>query len=373
MTDKERDCWLGFSAFPGIGPLRFKLLITYFGSAQKAWNAPHKKLAETGLGDKIAQHFDVFRETFRPGEYRKKMEDKNIWFITLNEPGYPLPLKEIGTSPFLLYIRGRKDIKWDWDRMVGVVGTRNITTYGAQVTEKITEELIASGITIVSGMAIGVDGVAHATALAHGGKTIAVLGCGVDVVHPVRNSTIYWKIVREGGWVVSEFPMGQFATKGLFPARNRIISGLSRGVVVTEGASDSGALITARYALEQGRDVFAVPGPITSSMSAAPTALLKQGAKLVTEAKDILEELNLNIKYQISNIKNKMQNSKIGNINLAQEEIIIIELLQREALHFDDLVRKSKIDSAKLAGLLTAMELRGLIQQKGGLYLITLH
>ena len=282
--------------------------------------------------------------------------------ITFKDPQYPPPLAEIDSAPFLLYIRGKKDIKWDWDRMVGVVGTRNITAYGGRVTEKITEELVASGITIVSGMAMGVDGVAHATALENGGKTIAVLGCGVDIVHPKINSTIYWKIIKGAGWVLSEFPLGQFATKGLFPARNRIISGLSPGVVVTEGASDSGALITARYALEQGREVFAVPGPITSEMSAAPTGLLKQGAYLVTEAKDILEELNISNQQKAVSSRPGLEAGAI----YTNVEKIVIGLLQKESLHFDDLVRVSKIPAGKLAGLLTEMELKGFISQKAG-------
>jgi DNA processing protein len=210
-------------------------------------------------------------------------------------------------------------------------------------------------------MAYGVDAVAHQTAIDNGGKTMAVLGCGVDIIHPRVNTTLYWQIVKKYGAVISEFPVGMYADKGLFPARNRIISGISLGVVVTEGAEDSGALITAKFAAEQGREVFAVPGPITSQLSKGPTLLLKQGAKLVTEAKDILEELN--IKNQISKIKNTDQKS---NLKLTKDEIKILELLQNESLHFDEIVRKSGISSDKLASLLTMMEMKRIVKNLGG-------
>lgn len=364
---EERLFWLGFSAFPGIGPLRFKLLLQFFGSAQKAWKASERELVKIGLGEKLTHKFSDFRNTFSLSKYIEEIKKKDIHIITLQDKEYPPLLAQIPDPPFLLYVRGDADTLKetlqgaDAHPRIGVVGTRKITHYGREITQKITEGLVDAGVVIVSGMAYGVDAVAHATAIENGGKTIAVLGCGVDVVHPVTNATIYWKIVKGAGLIISEFPVGRFAEKGLFPARNRIISGLSLGTVVTEGARDSGALITARCAAEQGREVFAVPGPITSPFSAGPTLLLKQGAKLVTEANDILEELKIssNLKTHMSN---KIQNAKI---NLTKEEKIILTLLEGENLHFDEIVRKTKIAADKLAGILTMMEMKGYVKNTG--------
>ncbi|OGG27090.1 DNA protecting protein DprA [Candidatus Gottesmanbacteria bacterium RIFCSPLOWO2_01_FULL_39_12b] len=364
MIDEEKKYWLGFSAFPGIGPLRFKLLHQYFGDAQKAWEASEKELVKIGLGEMLTGKFVAFRQDFSFEKYQKRLLEKEIAVITLLDKEYPDILKEIPAAPFLLYTRGNLDtFKGSTFKRVAVVGTRRITNYGREITRKITEGLVDFGITVVSGMAYGVDTVAHETAVELGGKTIAVLGCGVDIIHPISNSKLYWQIIKKAGLVISEYPLGQYATRGLFPARNRIISGLSQGVVVTEGASDSGALITASYAAEQGREVFAVPGPITSEMSGATNKLLKSGAKLVTEAKDILEELKIkNIpinKYPSTQMNEKMQ-------KLSNEERKIIELLQKENLHFDEIARQTKMETGKLGSLLTMMEMKKYIKNLGG-------
>jgi DNA processing protein len=212
-----------------------------------------------------------------------------------NHVRYPKLLKEISDAPIVLYGKGKKgEEPIDMERTIAVVGTRHPTEYGIEVTTQIVTDLVASGCTIVSGMAYGIDAVAHETAINHHGKTIAVLGCGVDICAPAANMHIYKKLTEEGyGAVVSEMPIGVRPSKGVFPARNRIISGLSRGVLVVEGANDSGTLITARNAGEQGRDVFAVPGPITSEMSKGPARLLKDGAQLTESADDILSSLGL--------------------------------------------------------------------------------
>lgn len=372
VTSSEQACWLGFSAFPGIGPLRFKLLLQFFGSGENAWKASERELVKIGLGEKLTQKFSDFRNTFSLPKYLEEIKKKEIHVITLRDKEYPSLLAQIPDPPFLLYVRGDLTTfargPLTKERNVAVVGTRKVTHYGEEVTRKITQGLVDAGCVIVSGMAYGVDAVAHETAIEGGGKTIAVLGCGVDMVHPKANSTIYWKIVEGAGLVISEFPVGRFAEKGLFPARNRIISGLSLGILVTEGAGDSGALITARYAAEQGREVFAVPGPITSVFSQAPTLLLKQGAKLVTEAKDILEELN--IKHQRSNIKNKNQKA---NIDLTKEEEMILILLEGENLHFDEIVRKSKRAASAVGSLLTIMEMKGYVKHlPAGVYQVAI-
>lgn len=208
----------------------------------------------------------------------------------ISDSKYPRLLKEIPDPPAVLYVRGR-GTKINLEKTIAVVGTRHVTPYGEQMTKKLTTDLVKNGFTIVSGLAYGVDAIAHSAAIAAGGKTIAVLGCGIDIIAPPGNTDLYWHIVRGNGAVVSEIPLGVRTTKKKFVTRNRIISGLSLGVVVIEGARKSGTLITARYAAEQGREVFAVPGPVTSEYSGAASYLLKNGAKLVESASDILEEL----------------------------------------------------------------------------------
>jgi len=285
--------WLGLSAFPGIGPVRFSLLRTYFGTVKQIWDAPKDELIKTGLGEKLSDSFDSFRNAFDIAAYQKKLHDAHIGVLTIDDSRYPKLLKEIVDAPFLLYVKGRKTAKpIDMEKTIAVVGTRKASPYGIDVTKKFVRGLVEVGYTIVSGMAYGIDAVAHETAIACGGKTVAVLGCGVDVIAPFSNAHIYRKLTDGGfGAVVSEMPLGLRPEKGLFVARNRIISGLSRGVVVIEGEKDSGTLITARNAGEQGRDVFAVPGPITSSTSAGPATLLKNGAILIESVHDILEHV----------------------------------------------------------------------------------
>lgn len=209
--------------------------------------------------------------------------------LSLGHPKYPRLLKEIPDPPSVLYVLGR-GTKINLEKTIAVVGTRRVTSYGTSVTKKLVIDLVKKGFTIISGMATGVDTVAHQTAIEEGGKTIAVLGCGIDIIYPESNARLYWEIVASGA-VVSEFGPGVVTKKEQFTTRNRIISGMSLGVVVIEGTDKSGTLITAKYAAEQGREVFAVPGPITSIMSRAASILLKNGAKLVESAGDIVEEL----------------------------------------------------------------------------------
>jgi DNA processing protein len=219
------------------------------------------------------------------------MEEK-VAVIAIDNSRYPRLLKEIPDPPSVLYVRGTGS-KINLEKTIAVVGTRHVTNYGRQITKKLVTDLVARGYTIVSGLAYGVDAIAHQVAIDAGGKTIAVLGCGIDIIAPAVNTDLYWRIVRGHGAIVSEIPPGVRTDKKRFVTRNRIISGLSLGVLVTEGARVSGSLITARYAGEQGREVFAVPGPVTSKYSGAASFLLKNGAKLVESADDIIEELNI--------------------------------------------------------------------------------
>src|SRR3990172_8738600 len=325
----ERDYWLGFSALPGIGPAKFRKILKEFGTAKAAWGAK--------------------KSDFSIEEYLKQLKEKDVWFVTLLDEDYPQILKEIKNPPFVLYGRGQvPDDTW-FAKTIAVVGARKTTQYGREVTKLLTTDLVLNGFTIISGLALGVDAISHRTALENNGKTIAVLGCGVDCCNPGENISIYNGILESGNCIVSEFPLGMRPTQWTFPARNRIIAGLSQAVLVTEGAEDSGSLITAKFALKFGRKVFAVPGPITSSMSKGPYKLISKGAKLVTSADDILKELkfqNQNPKSQI-NSKSKITNRK-GD---TKEENLILKLLQYKPLHFDELVRRTKFNPSKLSSL----------------------
>lgn len=309
MTEEERY-WVAFSVFPGIGPVRFELLKTHFGSAKEAYTASQEALMQTNLPHDLVDSFCSFRSSFSISSYEEELRAGDVHAITKEHPKYPRLLKEIDDAPIVLYVKGKPSYRQkedqlvvdpiDMERTIAVVGTRHPTPYGVLVTKQIVTDLVGSGCTIVSGMAYGIDAVAHETAIARNGKTIAVVGCGVDICAPRANLHIYEKLTGQGyGAVVSEMPLGLRPSKLLFPVRNRIISGLSLGTVVIEGADDSGTLITARNAGEQGRDVFAIPGPITSTMSKGPAKLIKAGASLVETADDILSLLGLAKRHPI--------------------------------------------------------------------------
>lgn len=368
---EESDYWLGFSIAPNIGPKRFLELLQVFGTAQVAWDASENEIVNV-IGKVFAKKFWDFKKKFSLEVYKNELGKKGVSFLTLSDSSYPALLKQIPNPPFVLYVKGdvsilrpaphpslslrerEHDSAGEGDNTIGIVGTRKITSYGRTVTEMITGELVDSGFTIVSGLALGVDAVAHKTTVRHGGKTIAVLGCGVDCCTPSANQTLYNSIVDGHGCVVSEFPLGMLPTLGSFPSRNRIIAGLSQAVVVTEGAEDSGSLITASKALEFGRPVFAVPGPITSSLSKGPNKLLSEGAKFVTSGKDILIALNMEQRG-----KSKGQRVIKGD---TQEEQKIIDILQNESLHFDEIVKRTGFDSSHTGSLLSIMEMKGIIK-----------
>jgi len=349
----ERLYWLGFSLFPGIGPKKFINLINEFSTAKAAWEASDVELLKV-LGPAITKKFIAYRPTCNASEYQDRLKKSNVWYVLSVDEQYPQLLKEIDDPPYVLYGRGDKTTL-SARRTIGVVGTRKITNYGRQVTEMISREMVNAGFCIVSGLALGVDAVAHSTVLAEKGKTIAVLGCGVDCCSPRENTLLYNRIIAEGGCVISEFPLSQNPTIGSFPSRNRIIAGLSQAVIVTEGAIDSGALITASDALKNNRPVFAIPGPITSSLSRGPNKLLREGAKLVSSGQDILREL------QISNIQYSVSNSEI--IGETEEAQKIINLLKSEELCFDDLVRETGLVVTGLNKELSMMEMKGHIRR----------
>jgi DNA processing protein len=355
----EREACIAFSVFPGIGPMRFKLLIEYFGSAKNAWEASLKEFHTINLGGALIQKFSEFRLTYDSDAYQKHLTHQHVNTLIYSDAKYPKLLHEIPDPPIVLYCKSKPGMgKIDMERTIAVVGTRKITPYGIDVTERITRELVECGFTIISGMAYGVDAVAHTTAIQAGGKTIAVLGCGVDSIAPPSNAGIYQKLTEDGcGAVVSEMPLGMRPSKGLFPSRNRIISGLSKGVLVTEGADDSGALITARNAGEQGREVFAIPGPITSHYSKGPLYLLKQGAVLVESARDIMQALGFDEKKTVPQTLDYLT---------TPVEKSIIACLSLGGLHVDEIIHRTHLSGPNVFSTLTVLELKGIIKDIGG-------
>lgn len=354
---KDKDYWLAFSAFPLIGPKRFKILKDYFGSAEKAWGAKKEEFLEIGFSEKLVLDFEKFRKAFDPASYFLRLDKLGIKTVIFEDRQYPENLKRIDGAPFLLYIIG--EILPQDSLSLGVVGTRKITAYGRQVTENLVTDLASSGLTIVSGLAYGVDSVAHSAALDVGGRTIGVWAGGLDTVRDGFRRSLVEKIIKSGqGAIVSEFPLGFHPNRSTFPQRNRIIAGLSLGVLVTEAAEDSGSLITASHATQQGRKVFAVPGPITSILSKGTADLIKKGAKLVYNVGDILEEL------KIEDRSKKLEAGKILPEN--QEEALVLNLLKDESKHIDEIVRETGMAIGKISSLLTLMEMRGKIKDQGG-------
>ncbi|MFZ5366235.1 MAG: DNA-processing protein DprA [Patescibacteria group bacterium] len=358
MTVQERKHWIAFSCFTQIGPKRFFLLRKYFGKAEKAWKARKETLLKIGLKEKLVLDFIKFRESFDPPSYFLRLKKLGIETVTFEDKDYPENLKNIDDAPFLLYILG--EILAKDSLSIGVVGTRKITSYGKEVTEKLVSDLVASGLTIVSGLAFGVDSVAHNAALSLGGRTIGVWAGGLDSVIPGYRKYLVEKIVKSSqGAVVSEFPLGFHPRPETFPQRNRIISGLSLGVLVTEAAEDSGSLITASWAAQQGREVFAVPGPITSQQTAGTAKLLKTGAKLVYNVKDILDELEIERRAKKEVAREILPENK--------EEEIILKMLENEVKHIDQIIKETGMDSGKIASILTMMEIKGKIKNLGGM------
>lgn len=289
MTTKRLGAYLGFSHFLGIGPVRFNNLITYFKTPEDAYEASVEKISEV-IGTQIAHEFVSFRHTFPSDSILKKLSIKHIQCITREDSQYPEKLLSISDAPICLYVKGDASILTSHPRYIAIVGTRKPTEYGTRYTALFAKELSRHGCAVISGMALGIDAVAHWATIKEKGRTIAVFGCGIDIIYPPSHRSLYEIIIRSGGALVSEFPPGRRVHPGLFVARNRIIAGLSDGVLVVEGTKTSGSLTTARYAAAQGRDVFALPSPISSPLSEAPHILIKQGAKLVTHPSEILEE-----------------------------------------------------------------------------------
>ncbi|UCG84603.1 MAG: DNA-processing protein DprA [Dehalococcoidia bacterium] len=348
--------WVGFNRIQGIGRTRFAQLESYFGDLEKAWHASVTELEAAGFDSRTVNSIVDSRPQISLDTEMEMLERHKVKALTWNDPSFPARLKEIYDVPPLLYVRGTLTAEDEW--AIAVVGTRRATIYGRQVTERLASDLVHNRITIVSGLAHGIDAVAHRTALDAGGRTIAVLGCGLDLVYPAENVRMAQAIMGQGA-LISEYPLGTKPKAENFPRRNRIMSGLSLGVVVTEAGEGSGALITAHLALEQNREVFAVPGSILSPSSRGTNRLIQEGAKLVRNVEDILEELNLTM------IPQQLEMREI--IPADETESLLLRHLGHEPTHIDEACRRAQLPIATVSSTLAMMELKGMVYQLGGM------
>lgn len=351
-----RDILLLLS-IPGIGGGKVRQLLSIFPTAEEIIRAPIKLLTRVdGVDVKTAQLLKSGYDERLVDEQLAKLEKAGVDCVSIWDDEYPPLLKKTAAPPALLFYRGV--LPPVWPAMIGVVGTRMPSTYGKTVTEKLTMQLVENGLDIVSGMARGVDTVAHTAAIKRGGKTYAVLGCGVDVIYPSENRKLYEQIV-ENGAVISEYFLGAKPDAVNFPRRNRIISGMSLGVLVVEAGKKSGALITAEFALEQNREVFAVPGQITNHRSIGSNKLIQQGAKLVQSVEDILEEISPKLRSQ------RILEKPLPP-DLSEADRLLLSKLSTEPRHIDQLVLELDQSPAVLLGQLLRLELAGLVKQLTG-------
>lgn len=380
LSREEELHWLALGLIPGLGTRKAGQLIERFRSPQVVFRASRSELEAAGVGGAMAQSI-VSGCSFEDAVVQQqKMLETGTTAVTILDPRYPQRLREIFDPPILLFARGRIDLLGSI--MLGVVGTRRPTPYGVAVTERLAADLARAGLTIVSGMARGIDTAAHRGALSTGGDTVAVLGCGADVVYPSENRRLAAELV-EKGLLLSEFPMGAPAFPQNFPIRNRIISGMSAGVMVVEGAQYSGSAITARLALDQGREVFAVPGNITSRMSWGPNLLVKQGARLVQEWNDVVTELPLEDRQAlIAQGKNRLLGTEMapeaGTSDDRQASLsvgpssglgrrILGQLSVDSSMHIDQLLATVEgCSSSELIAALFELEMLGLAKQLPG-------
>lgn len=348
---------LALHSIEGLGPIRLKAILDYFKDPKLAWETNENQLIEIGIPKNAIQNLVSVRKSLSPEEFVNSIEKLGIKWITIFDEGYPKLLKEIYDPPVVLYYKGDPSVFNT--KCIAVVGTRKMTGYGKIVTEKFISGLVGANLTIVSGLARGVDSEAHKRTIKETGKTIAVLGGGLKNIYPPENNSLAEQIILSSGIILSEFSPDNPSFPGNFPARNRIISGLSLGVLVIEAAADSGSLITARLSLEQGREVFAVPGPITSDLSKGPISLINEGARAVMEPEEILEELGIR---QAQGAKFKAQSTN----ELSEEEKKILEVLGQEQMHIDQICRKLTLTIAKVSATLLKMEIVGLVKNLGG-------
>jgi DNA processing protein len=348
--------WVGFNLVKGIGAVRLKALLDHFGNLEIAWGAPADALLAAGLSSRIVENLTILRKQVDLEQVMERIQRQDIRVITWEDTIYPRRLREIDQPPPVLYLRGSIDPEDDW--AVAVVGTRRVTTYGRQITADLAAFLAGNGITIVSGLARGVDAIAHESALQAGGRTIAVLGSGVDRIYPPEHRKLADQIMKQGA-VCSDYPPGTAPEASNFPPRNRIVSGLAQATVVIEAGETSGALITAKFAADQGREVLAVPGPINAPQSKGTNNLIQQGARPLLRMDEVLEVLNL------QHIQTQQKARKV--LPADETEAALLRVLGSQPVHVDDIQALSGLPIDKVSATLTLLELKGIVRQVGGM------
>ena len=357
MEANELKYWIAFNRVPRIGRARFLLLLDRFHSLENAWRASGSELKEAGLDKRALQQIATRRPTIDPDAELDRLAENGVCVVTWNDAHYPARLKEIYDLPPVLYVRG--DLLPEDERSVAVVGTRKASPYGREAAHRLTYDLARAGVTIVSGLARGIDGIAHRAALDAGQRTIAVLGNGADVIYPREHTKLASEIIQNGA-LISEYPLGAKPDAQNFPRRNRIMSGMTLGTLVVEAPEGSGALFTAKHALEENREVFAVPGNIFSPTSRGTNRLIKQSsAKLVSDFEDILEELNL------SSVGRQIEMAAMFPQD--DNEARVLHFVTYESIHIDEVTRESGLPISTVSGALAMMELKGMVKQVGGM------
>lgn len=387
--------WVALSQVPRLGAVRFRLLESHFsGELGQAWRAPSRELRAAGVGRGVAQAIVAARESVDPNDELERLAKAGVAALTWHDPQYPRRLKETADAPPVLYARGilRPDAD---EASLAVVGTRRPTDYGRRITTDLCAALARRGVVVVSGLAVGIDATAHRAAVNAGGRTIAVLGNGLDTVYPRENRGLAERILAEGGAVVSEFALGARPDAANFPRRNRIISGITRGTLITEAGETSGTRWTVYHALEQNREIFCVPGSVYSDASRLTNRLIREGAKLVSEVSDILVEIGLDdVARQAplglaetgppaaadNNDGNGLDPTASDVVNdrvqweppaaepLDPDEADLLRHITTEPTHIDDLARASSRPIAEVSGLLTMLELKGLVRPAGTMH-----
>jgi DNA processing protein len=371
-TSETSMQWLALALTPGLGPTKARRVLEFFGSIQALFRASLTELEAAGLRAVSAQSLGTGRSMELAQDEMGKAAGAGARIVALDDPGYPPQLKQIYDPPLILYMRGNEAVISQPG--IALVGTRHPTPYGSGMSERLACDLAARGLVIFSGMARGIDTAGHRGAIAAKGKTVAVWGTGVDVVYPKENTRLVEQILALGGAVISEFPMGTFPAPQNFPIRNRIISGISLGVLVVEAAEYSGTRITARCALEQNREVFAVPGNVTNKGSWTPNTLIKQGAKLVATWEDVWEELPTDVRLTLQpeggdESQAGQTASLFGETELSPHEKKIFALLKAdESTHIDDIVERLEpaLSSSEIFAALFELELAGKVKQLPG-------
>ena len=362
MSAEDLKYWIGFNRVSGIGPVRLRSLVEAFGSIRAAWEAQAEALRATGLGEKLVQRLLEARKNLDLEQELARVRQLGFQALPMDHPKFPPRLKEIDSPPLVLYLSGDLVPQDEW--AAAIVGTRRATPYGKAVTADLAGGLAASGVTVVSGLARGIDGIAHQAALDAGGRTLAVLGSGLDQIYPPEHRNLA-KTIATSGAVLSDYPLGTSPEGANFPARNRIIAGLSIAVIVVEAGESSGALITADFAAEQGRDVFAVPGRIYDRGSRGTNRLIGSGAFPVTSVDDVLEVLNLESITAAAPREPALPGDPT--------ERRVLEALSGDPVHIDELRERIELPIAELTACLSMLELRGQARQVGGMHYVRAH